>query len=117
MVSGASDAPARRAVGADGSRKDPPVKPRDRILHALHHEEPDRVPTGENEIDYVLAEQLLGRTTLYNSRWRDDPEQGRAVLDEAPGVGGAGRRPGTSATNFGDRTLASNSVWCPRNSD
>jgi hypothetical protein len=36
------------------------------MLHALHHEEPDRVPTGENDIDYVLAEQVLGRTTLYN---------------------------------------------------
>jgi len=47
------------------------VKPRDRILHALHHEEPDRVPTGENDIDYVLAEQVLGRPTLYNSRWRE----------------------------------------------
>jgi len=25
----------------------------------------------ENDIDYVLAEQQLGRTTLYNSRWRE----------------------------------------------
>jgi hypothetical protein len=41
------------------------------MLHALHHKEPDRVPTGENDIHYVLAEQLLGHTTLYNSRWRE----------------------------------------------
>jgi len=34
-----------------------------------------------------------------------DPEQGRAVLDEAPGVGGMGLRPGNSSTHFGDRTL------------
>jgi len=32
--------------------------------------------------------------------------QGRAVLDEAPGGGGAVLRPGTLSTNFGDRTLA-----------
>ena len=42
-----------------------------RVLHAIHHEEPDHVPTGENDIDYVLAEKILGRTTLYNSRWRE----------------------------------------------
>ena len=35
-----------------------------------------------------------------------DPEQGRAVLDEAPGVRGVGLRPGKSSKNFGDRTLA-----------
>ena len=44
---------------------------KDRMVHALHHEEPDRVPTGENDVDYVLVEQLLGRPTLYNSRWRE----------------------------------------------
>jgi uroporphyrinogen decarboxylase len=41
------------------------------MLHALRHEEPDRVPTGENDVDYVLAEQVLGRATLYNARWRE----------------------------------------------
>ena len=35
-----------------------------------------------------------------------DPEQGRAVLDEALGGGGAALRPGNSSTNFWDRTLA-----------
>ena len=40
-------------------------------------------------------------------RRRDDPEQGRAVLDEALGVGGMELRPGTSSTDFGDRTLVS----------
>ncbi len=47
------------------------MKPRDRILAALHHEEPDRVPTGENQIDGRLAEQVLGRPTLYNAGWRE----------------------------------------------
>ena len=35
-----------------------------------------------------------------------DPDQGRAVLDEVPGVGGMELRPGKLSTNFGDRTLA-----------
>jgi uroporphyrinogen decarboxylase len=47
------------------------MKPKDRVLAALHHEEPDRVPTGENAVDYELVERILGRGTLYNSRWRE----------------------------------------------
>lgn len=47
------------------------MKPRERVLAALHHREPDRVPTGENAVDYELAEQILGHPTLYNSRWRE----------------------------------------------
>jgi len=29
------------------------------------------VPTGENDIDGVLAERVIGRPTLYNSRWEE----------------------------------------------
>jgi len=47
------------------------MKPRDRVIAALHHQEPDRVPTGENAVDYELVEQILGHPTLYNSRWRE----------------------------------------------
>ncbi len=47
------------------------MKPRERVLAALHHREGDRVPTGENAVDYELAEELLGHPTLYNSRWRE----------------------------------------------
>jgi uroporphyrinogen decarboxylase len=47
------------------------MNPKQRVLAALHHQEPDRVPTGENDVDVVLAEALLGRPTLYNSRWRE----------------------------------------------
>ncbi|HRJ43595.1 MAG: hypothetical protein KJZ86_24175 [Caldilineaceae bacterium] len=42
-----------------------------RVLAALAHREGDRVPTGENDIDYVLVEKLLGRETLYNARWKE----------------------------------------------
>ncbi len=44
---------------------------KERVLAALRHEEPDRVPCGENDVDYVAAEELLGHETLYNARWRE----------------------------------------------
>jgi uroporphyrinogen decarboxylase len=47
------------------------MRPKDRVIAALQRQAPDRVPTGENEVDFVLAEQILGHTTLYNSRWRE----------------------------------------------
>jgi uroporphyrinogen decarboxylase len=47
------------------------MKPRDRVIAALNHREPDRVPTGENAIDYELVERILGHPTLYNARWRE----------------------------------------------
>ncbi|MBC7235100.1 MAG: hypothetical protein H5T69_04610 [Chloroflexi bacterium] len=47
------------------------MKPKERVLAALHHEEPDQVPTGENAVDYELVEKILGHETLYNSRWRE----------------------------------------------
>jgi uroporphyrinogen decarboxylase len=45
------------------------MRPKDRVLAALRHEEPDHVPTGENAVDYELVEQIVGHPTLYNSRW------------------------------------------------
>jgi uroporphyrinogen decarboxylase len=47
------------------------MRPRDRILAALQHRDPDHVPTGENAVDYELVERILGRPTLYNARWRE----------------------------------------------
>ncbi len=44
---------------------------KERVLAAIAHEEADRVPCGENEVDYLLVEELLGYETLYNSRWRE----------------------------------------------
>ena len=45
--------------------------PKHRVIAALNHEEPDRVPTGENAVDYELVERILGHPTLYNARWRE----------------------------------------------
>ena len=47
------------------------MTPKQRMLATLNHTEPDRVPTGENDVDYELVEKLLGHQTLYNSRWRE----------------------------------------------
>jgi uroporphyrinogen decarboxylase len=40
------------------------MKPRDRVIAALQHREADRVPTGDNQVDPRLVEQILGRPTL-----------------------------------------------------
>ena len=45
--------------------------PKHRVIAALNHEEPDRVPTGENAVDCELVERILDRPTLYNARWRE----------------------------------------------
>ncbi len=42
---------------------------KERVLCALQHEEPDRVPTGENLVDGPLAGRILGRHVLFNSGW------------------------------------------------
>jgi uroporphyrinogen decarboxylase len=47
------------------------VNGKERVQAALRHEEADRVPCGENEVDYLVVEELLGYETLYNSRWRE----------------------------------------------
>jgi uroporphyrinogen decarboxylase len=47
------------------------MKPRDRVIAALQHREPDRVPTGENAVDCELVQEILGVPTLYNARWRE----------------------------------------------
>ena len=44
---------------------------KERVCAAIDHKAPDRVPTGENAVDYELVEQILGHPTLYNSRWRE----------------------------------------------
>lgn len=47
------------------------MKPKERVLAALKHKEPDRVPTGENQIAGDIAERVLGREVYYNSGWRE----------------------------------------------
>lgn len=45
--------------------------PRDRVIAALRREEADRVPTGENAVDGVLAQAVLGVPLLYNMGFKE----------------------------------------------
>jgi len=47
------------------------MKPKERVLAALRHEEADRIPTGENAVDGRLVEQILGKPLLYNRGWEE----------------------------------------------
>ncbi len=46
------------------------MTPKERVLAALRHEEPDRVPTGEFATDYSVVEQALGRPTFWRAKRR-----------------------------------------------
>lgn len=45
--------------------------PRERVLAALEHREPDRIPWGEHSIDYNVYEDILGRPTLVQAKMRE----------------------------------------------
>ena len=47
------------------------MRPKDRVIAALEHREPDRVPVGEIGADYEITERALGRRTYYRSKWRE----------------------------------------------
>jgi len=47
------------------------MTPKERVIAALRHIEPDRVPKGENGVDGRLVEQILGRQTLLNMDMKD----------------------------------------------
>jgi hypothetical protein len=45
--------------------------PRERVVAALEHREPDRIPWGEHSIDYNVYEDILGRPTLVQAKMRE----------------------------------------------
>jgi hypothetical protein len=45
--------------------------PRERVIAALEHREPDRIPWGEHWIDYNVYEDVLGRETLLHAKMRE----------------------------------------------
>ena len=45
--------------------------PRERVLAALEHREPDRIPWGEHSIDYNVYEDILGRKTFVQAKMRE----------------------------------------------
>ena len=44
--------------------------PKARMIAAFEHREPDRVPIGEQSIDWEITDQALGVKTLYRAKWR-----------------------------------------------
>ena len=46
------------------------MTPKERVVAALEHREPDRVPTGEFATDYWVIEQALGRPTFWRGKRR-----------------------------------------------
>lgn len=47
------------------------VTSKQRVISALKHEEPDRVPVGELAIDGPVIEQILGRPSLMRAKFRE----------------------------------------------
>ena len=47
------------------------MTPKERVYAALEHREPDRIPWGEHSIDYNVYEDILGRPTLVQAKFRE----------------------------------------------
>lgn len=45
--------------------------PKERVIAALQHSQPDRIPIGEIGVDYTVTEQALGHPTLYRAKWQE----------------------------------------------
>ncbi|MBI2942344.1 MAG: hypothetical protein HYY04_18095 [Chloroflexi bacterium] len=56
--------------------------PKARIIAALEHREPDRVPVGEIAIDFPITELALGRPTLYRAKWKEYVAEWEGRRDE-----------------------------------
>jgi len=48
------------------------MTPKERVRMTPHHEEPDRVPVGEYEIEFSVIEEALGRPTFYRAKAKYD---------------------------------------------
>jgi hypothetical protein len=46
------------------------VNSKERVFAALEHREPDRIPWGEHSIDYNVYEDILGRETLVQAKFK-----------------------------------------------
>ena len=58
------------------------MTPRERVLAALDHREPDRIPWGEHSIDYNVYEDILGRPTLVQAKFRQTQAYWEGRRDE-----------------------------------
>lgn len=58
------------------------MTPKERVLTALAHREPDRIPWGEHSIDYNVYEDILGRPTLVQAKFRQTKAYWEGRRDE-----------------------------------
>jgi len=58
------------------------VTPKERVFAALDHREPDRIPWGEHSIDYNVYEDILGRPTLVQAKFRQTQAYWEGRRDE-----------------------------------
>ncbi len=58
------------------------MTPKARMVAALEHREPDRVPVGEMAIDFELTERILGHPTLYRAKWAEQLAEWEGRRDE-----------------------------------
>ena len=56
--------------------------PKSRVIAALEHQQPDRVPIGEIGVDYHVTEKALGRETLYRAKWKEYQANWQGRRDE-----------------------------------
>lgn len=47
------------------------MTPKERMICALSHQEPDRVPVGEIASDYSITDRAINKHTLYRGKWRE----------------------------------------------
>ena len=47
------------------------MTPKERVLAAMQHREPDRVPTGEIGVDWTIVERTLGRESFLRAKWKE----------------------------------------------
>lgn len=47
------------------------MTPKERVLKALNHQEPDRIPWGEHSIDYNVYEDILGRPSFIQAKMKE----------------------------------------------
>ncbi len=57
---------------------------KERVLAALEHREPDRIPWGEHSIDYNVYEDILGRETLVQAKMKTTRAYWDGRRDEVP---------------------------------
>jgi len=58
------------------------VLPKSRMIAALEHRQPDRVPIGEQGVDWEITDRAIGVKTLYRAKWRTYTAQWEGRRDE-----------------------------------